>query len=551
MNKNQNFINDEIQNDGNNNIISNNNNKINNLNDINIKDNIRLEKENDLNQEINTFDLDKFLENNSEENNNNNKDKESENEINSFNSIKSNFSINLDDISNSSFFNRDLSSSFFIPRKNSNYTFIEEEENGLNFVIQNNIIKYISIDLFIKKIALDNFEINYSNLYSAFLNQFCTFMNNEILINKIINAFNYYSMKKIKSESLINLINFLNNCIIQIYDYLKEIKFTNPIHSTLKNFYTELLNNNKLKLNYIEDILSLFEDEMPSQEDLNYIKNIIQPHKKRKLLIMKKKLNRNMTLNTIISKNIQNKKNLNTKFNILDYRDLDISNQLTYITKKNFDQIEKKEILNSKYIKQNKEKDSPNIMKLIKNSNNLTNFIIENIITENNISNRAKIIEKWINVCILLRKNNNFNDIVSIQFALSCYIVSSLENTWKKVKRELNNAFLECKSLCSPTENFKKLREETKNCINSPFIPFLAILLRDINSYDERFKYIQNEKYIDFLKILMVENVIDEFFRFKDYAYNITPISSLDFFNDIKCKSENELYDIFQKLKKK
>ena len=551
MNKNQNFINDEIQNDGNNNIISNNNNKINNLNDINIKDSIKLEKENDLNQEINTFDLDKFLENNSEENNNNNKDKESENEINSFNSIKSNFSINLDDISNSSFFNRDLSSSFFIPRKNSNYTFIEEEENGLNFVIQNNIIKYISIDLFIKKIALDNFEINYSNLYSAFLNQFCTFMNNEILINKIINAFNYYSMKKIKSESLINLINFLNNCIIQIYDYLKEIKFTNPIHSTLKNFYTELLNNNKLKLNYIEDILSLFEDEMPSQEDLNYIKNIIQPHKKRKLLIMKKKLNRNMTLNTIISKNIQNKKNLNTKFNILDYRDLDISNQLTYITKKNFDQIEKKEILNSKYIKQNKEKDSPNIMKLIKNSNNLTNFIIENIITENNISNRAKIIEKWINVCILLRKNNNFNDIVSIQFALSCYIVSSLENTWKKVKRELNNAFLECKSLCSPTENFKKLREETKNCINSPFIPFLAILLRDINSYDERFKYIQNEKYIDFLKILMVENVIDEFFRFKDYAYNITPISSLDFFNDIKCKSENELYDIFQKLKKK
>ena len=551
MNKNQNFINDEIQNDGNNNIISNNNNKINNLNDINIKDNIRLEKENDLNQEINSFDLDKFLENNSEENNNNNKDKESENEINSFNSIKSNFSINLDDISNSSFFNRDLSSSFFIPRKNSNYTFIEEEENGLNFVIQNNIIKYISIDLFIKKIALDNFEINYSNLYSAFLNQFCTFMNNEILINKIINAFNYYSMKKIKSESLINLINFLNNCIIQIYDYLKEIKFTNPIHSTLKNFYTELLNNNKLKLNYIEDILSLFEDEMPSQEDLNYIKNIIQPHKKRKLLIMKKKLNRNMTLNTIISKNIQNKKNLNTKFNILDYRDLDISNQLTYITKKNFDQIEKKEILNSKYIKQNKEKDSPNIMKLIKNSNNLTNFIIENIITENNISNRAKIIEKWINVCILLRKNNNFNDIVSIQFALSCYIVSSLENTWKKVKRELNNAFLECKSLCSPTENFKKLRQETKNCINSPFIPFLAILLRDINSYDERFKYIQNEKYIDFLKILMVEKVIDEFFRFKDYAYNITPISSLDFFNDIKCKSENELYDIFQKLKKK
>jgi hypothetical protein len=49
----------------------------------------------------------------------------------------------------------------------------------------------------------------------------------------------------------------------------------------------------------------------------------------------------------------------------------------------------------------------------------------------------------------------------------------------------------------------------------------------------------------------MVENVIDDFFRFKDFAYNINPIPSLDFFNDIKCKNENELYDIFQKLKKK
>ena len=548
--KNINSIKDNIQKDGNENIINTNNNTIKDLNNITISESIILEKENELNLEkTNTFDLDNFLGNSSDNNEIKNKDKKSESD--SFNSIKSNFSINLDDISNNSFFFRDISSSFIIPRKNSNFNFIEEEENEINFVLQNDKIKYISIDLFVKKIALDNFEINYNNLYTAFLNQFCSFMNNEMLINKIINAFHYYSLKNIKTQSLINLINFLNNCIIQIYDYSKEIKFINPIYSTLKKFYTELLKNNKLKLNYIEDILSLFQDEIPSQEDLNYVKNIIHPHKKRKLLINKKKLNRIMTFNNIISTKIQNKKKSNTKFNILEYRELDISNQLTYITKKLFDQIEKKEILNTKYSKKNKEKDSPNIMKLIKNSNNLTNFVIENIISENNISNRAKIIEQWINVCISLRKNNNFNDLVPIQFALSGFIVSSLENTWKNVKREFNNIFLDFKNLCDPSENFKKLREATKNCINSPFIPFLAILLRDINSYDERFKYIQNEKYIDFLKILMVENVIDDFFRFKDFAYNINPIPSLDFFNDIKCKNENELYDIFQKLKKK
>lgn len=550
VNKNINSINDSTQKDGNDNIIKKNNNKIIDLNNISITESIIIDNENSTNiQKTNTFDLDEFLGNSADNNEINNKDKKSES--NSFNSIKSNFSINMDDISNNNLFFRDISSSFIIPRKNNNFNFIEEEENEINFVLQNNKIKYISIDLFLKKIALENFEFNYNNLYTGFLNQFCTFMNNEILINKIISAFHYYSLKNTNLQSLINLINFLNNCIIQIYDYSKEIKFTNPIYLTLKNFYTELLKDNKLKLNFIEDILSLFQDEIPSQEDLNYVKNLIRPHKKRKNLIIKKQLNRYMTLNNIISTKIQNKNNSNPKFNIIDYRDLDISNQLTYISKKNFDQIEKKEILNAKYLKQNKEKDSPNIMKLIKNSNNLTNFVIENIISENNISNRAKIIEQWINVCISLKKNNNFNDIVAIQFALSCFIISSLENTWKKVKREFINTFVEFKNLCNPSENFKKLREATKNCINSPFIPFLAILLRDINSYDERFKYIQNEKYIDFLKILMVENVIDDFFRFKDFAYNITPISSLDFFNDIKCKSESELYDIFKKLKKK
>lgn len=245
------------------------------------------------------------------------------------------------------------------------------------------------------------------------------------------------------------------------------------------------------------------------------------------------------------------KKKDNNKFNVLDYREIDISNQLTYISKIYFNNIEIKEILNSKFSKINKEIDSPNIIKLIRNSNNLTNFVIENILSEKNVTNRARIIEQWIKICETLRINKNYNDCVTINLALSSFFISSLEKTWKKVKIEYKNIFLNLKNFCSISENFKILRDNTKNCKDSPYIPFLGILLRDISSYDEKFKYIINDKFIDFYKIELVENIIDEFFNFKNFAFNIIPINSLEFFKDIKCKSEQELEELYNELNKK
>ena len=374
-------------------------------------------------------------------------------------------------------------------------------------------------------------------------------MNIEIFIHKIINAY-YFYYNLTKNQNLINLINFLNECVIQIYVYFKEIKFSNPIHSTLKKFYNKLLIEEKFKINYIEDILSLFEDECPQEEDIKYVKNLIQYRQKNKTII-KRKQNRIMTPRDNIYRLIHKKKKDNNKFNVLDYREIDISNQLTYISKIYFNNIEIKEILNSKFSKINKEIDSPNIIKLIRNSNNLTNFVIENILSEKNITNRARIIEQWIKICETLRINKNYNDCVTINLALSSFFISSLEKTWKKVKIEYKNIFLNLKNFCSISENFKILRDNTKNCKDSPYIPFLGILLRDISSYDEKFKYIINDKFIDFYKIELVENIIDEFFNFKNFAFNIIPINSLEFFKDIKCKSEQELEELYNELNKK
>ena len=63
----------------------------------------------------------------------------------------------------------------------------------------------------------------------------------------------------------------------------------------------------------------------------------------------------------------QTKIKKNHKFSVLNFKNNEISNHLTYISKTYFYNINKKELLNSKFLSKNKEKDSPNIIKLINN----------------------------------------------------------------------------------------------------------------------------------------------------------------------------------------
>ena len=464
----------------------------------------------------------------------NNKEEEINKKNSSIQMIKSSLILNSEDIEDKQihYFRNSFTN-------NSNqYEFIDENENQFNFILNNGKIRYMTIDLFIKKIAIENFAKNESFLVSGFINQFCDFIDINTFINKIINAFHYYYEKN-NEHALINLIFFLNNCVIEIYDFFRIIKFSNPLYSILTNFYNEIINKNKIKLNNIEKILILFERENILEENLRYIKEIFHEDKK----IEKKQLNRFYSLDINI--------NHNKTFSILNYEKNEILNHLTFLSKNYFYEIDKKELLNSKFSKKNKEKDSPNIIKLINNSNNLANIIKVNILSEKNIQNRAKIIEKWIIISDLCKKINNFNDCFTINLALNSYMISSLLKTWKKVDETYISLFNEIKEFCSPISNFKYLREAIKNCINCPYLPFLGVYLKDFTNYNELYKYIKNDKLINFMKINLIERSIQDFFKYKNIKYNINPVYKLDFFENIKSISEEELDYLYNKIKDK
>ena len=91
-------------------------------------------------------------------------------------------------------------------------------------------------------------------------------------------------------------------------------------------------------------------------------------------------------------------------------------------------------------------------------------------------------------------------------------MISSLVKTWEKVDKNYISIFNEIKQFCSPIRNFQNLRERITNC-NCPYLPFLGIYLKDFSNYDQLFKYIKNDKLIDFKKINLIEKKLQEFFK--------------------------------------
>ena len=82
------------------------------------------------------------------------------------------------------------------------------------------------------------------------------------------------------------------------------------------------------------------------------------------------------------------------------------------------------------------------------------------------------------------------------------------------------------------------------------YTPYLGLLLKDLNFYEENYKYLVNGNLIDFEKVNGIQSAIDEFFHFQktiDTKVTILP-EELKFFEFLENKNENELEKLAQRL---
>ena len=174
---------------------------------------------------------------------------------------------------------------------------------------------------------------------------------------------------------------------------------------------------------------------------------------------------------------------------------------------------------------------------------------MEDILSYNTPKERAKIYEKWVSIAEYCRINKDYSDLIAIYSAFNHYIITGLNLTLKEVKAKTNTILNNIKNFCSVEGNYLKIRKEIDNCIKNRenFIPYLGMLLRDINFFEEKSKYINEKGIINFEKIEKISEMFEVFFKFKEKEENknnVINIKELEFFNDLEDITEEELENI-------
>ena len=350
--------------------------------------------------------------------------------------------------------------------------------------------------------------------------------------------------EKKKTETLNNLFNKVfdnNDNIISIKEeLLKEIKNIIPLLEVKDegNIYQQSLREAKEKIPFYSEIKN--KKKVQKKETKNIISsNVLEKSKTTKISDISIKKN-----------NINNKK----YFCITDWPKEEIANKLTQVTKSHLNKIKPRELYKGVYLKKDKEKTSPNVVKSINSFNGLTSFIIEDILSYSTPRLRAKSYERWVKICDYCKNNKNYNDCIAIFSALNNYIITGLYLTLKEIKSNTKSTFEQISNFCSVEGNYKNIRNDMNLCEEKgiTFIPYLGMLLRDINFMEESNKYINEKGCINMDKIEKINSLLEKYFRYKkeDKKKNEdkTINKELSFLENLEILTEEELEKIAENV---
>ena len=385
--------------------------------------------------------------------------------------------------------------------------------------------------------------------------------------------------KEIKKEE--NIKNNLNIILTKMPQKKEEQLKKQKINNTKKEGVQKDGNNNKEKerklipeeelLFECETIVSLFKNDVPKQEILIQTEQSLYFYKlKIKYLgIKKNNISKNVMKTIQKSTSMRNFLKVNTKedikipkelnikkpyFSCLNYDIKDIGEELLYISQMSLNKIKRKELYNGAFLKKSKLITSPNIIDNINKFNNLISFIIEDILSYDIPKDRAKIIERWANIADYCKKRRDYNDIFAINSAFKNYIIVGLNLTWKEIGNKTRKIMRELDILCSFEGNYKNVREDMKLLGKNEFyIPYLGLLLKDLNFYEENYKYLINGNLINFEKINDVQSSIEDFFHFQKTVdkKKVNLLKDLNFFENLESQKESYLENLARKLEPK
>lgn len=124
----------------------------------------------------------------------------------------------------------------------------------------------------------------------------------------------------------------------------------------------------------------------------------------------------------------------------------------------------------------------PMIMESTDIFNQLGSLVINDILSQKDLSKAGDCIQYYIEVADYLRNFHDYNGLLIIISTLHRYQISKLKKSWKKISSARIKKYEILTNLISQSSNYNTYRQEIKSIPLGKFIPILPLILKDITS---------------------------------------------------------------------
>ncbi|KAF2723759.1 guanine-nucleotide dissociation stimulator CDC25 [Polychaeton citri CBS 116435] len=238
------------------------------------------------------------------------------------------------------------------------------------------------------------------------------------------------------------------------------------------------------------------------------------------------------------------------KLKFLDIDALEFARQLTVIESKLYGKIRPTECLNKTWQKKIESSDqdpASNVKALILHSNQLTNWVAQMILTQNDVKRRVVVIKHFVNIADKCRSLNNFSCLTSIISALGSAPIHRLNRTWGQVNARTTATLEAMRKLMGSTKNFLEYRE-TLHKANPPCIPFFGIYLTDLTFIEDGIpSIIKKLQMINFAKRSKTAEVIRDIQQYQNVPYGLQPVPELQEYIVRNMQSAGDVHEMYER----